>query len=55
MFILGEKDPVLPVKNGIMEAKETESEAVVLFGGHMGHIENTDALIAALKKFINQC
>ena len=55
MFILGEKDPVLPVKNGIMEAKETESEAVVLFGGHMSHIENTDALIAALKKFINQC
>jgi len=26
-----------------------------LFGGHMSHIENTDALIAALKKFINQC
>ena len=55
MFILGEKDPVLPVKKGIKEAEETESEAVVLFGGHMSHIENTDALIAALKKFINQC
>jgi pimeloyl-ACP methyl ester carboxylesterase len=55
IFILGEKDPVLPVKNGINEAKETESEVVILFGGHMSHIENTDALIAALKKFINQC
>ena len=55
MFILGEKDPVLTVKKGIKEAEETQSEAVVLFGGHMSHIENTDALIAALKKFINQC
>ena len=54
MFILGEKDPVLPVKKGIKEAEETQSETVVLSGGHMSHIENSDKLIKVLNTFIKR-
>ena len=54
LFILGEKDPVLPLKKGMKEAKETESEVVVLSGGHMSHIENSSTLARVLKKFIIQ-
>ena len=55
IFILGEKDPVLPLKKGMKEAIETESEVVVLLGGHMSHIENSSVLARVLKKFINHC
>jgi pimeloyl-ACP methyl ester carboxylesterase len=54
MFVLGEKDPVLPLKKGIKEAEETQSEAVILSGGHMSHIENSDKLIKVLDTFIKQ-
>ena len=54
MFILGEKDPVLPVKKGIKEAEETQSETVVLSGGHMSHIENSEELVRVLNIFIRQ-
>ena len=52
LFILGKKDPVLPVKQGIKEAEETQSKTVVLSGGHMSHIENSDKLIKVLNTFI---
>jgi len=52
LFILGKKDPVLPVEKGIKEAEETQSETVVLSGGHMSHIENSDKLIKVLNTFI---
>ena len=54
LFILGKKDPVLPVNKGIKEAEETQSETVVLSGGHMSHIENSDELVRALNTFIRQ-
>jgi len=54
LFILGKKDPVLPVKQGIKEAKETQSETVILSGGHMSHIENSDKLIKVLNTFIRR-
>ena len=54
LFILGEKDPVLPVNKGIKEAEETQSKTVVLSGGHMSHIENSDKLIKALNTFIRR-
>ena len=54
LFILGEKDPVLPVKKGIKEAEETQSETVVLSGGHMSHIENSDELTRVLNTFIRR-
>ena len=52
LFILGKKDPVLPINKGIKEAEETQSEIVVLSGGHMSHIENSDKLIRVLNTFI---
>ena len=55
MFILGKKDPVLSLKKGIEEAQETQSETVVLLGGHMSHIENTNNLKAAIRAFIKLC
>ena len=54
LFILGKKDPVLPVNKGIKEAEETQSETVVLSGGHMSHIENSDELVRVLNTFIRQ-
>ena len=54
LFILGKKDPVLPVNKGIKEAEETQSETVVLSGGHMSHIENSEELVRVLNIFIRQ-
>ena len=54
LFILGKKDPVLPVNKGIKEAEETQSETVVLSGGHMSHIENSDELTRVLNTFIRR-
>jgi len=54
LFILGKKDPVLPINKGIKEAEETQSEIVVLSGGHMSHIENSDKLIKILNTFIRR-
>ena len=54
LFILGEKDPVLPVNKGLKEAEETQSETVVLSGGHMSHIENSNKLIKVLNAFIRR-
>ena len=54
LFILGKKDPVLPVNKGIKEAEETQSETVILSGGHMSHIENSDKLIKVLNTFIRR-
>jgi len=55
LYILGKKDPVLSVKEALEEAKETQTESVVLSGGHMSHIENTNELLIALQKFVKQC
>lgn len=55
LYILGKKDPVLSVKEALEEAKETQTESLVLSGGHMSHIENTNELLIALKKFVKQC
>jgi len=54
LFILGEKDPVLPVNKGIKEAEETQSKTVILSEGHMSHIENSDKLIKVLNTFIRR-
>mgnify|MGYP001269833529 CR=1 FL=1 len=55
LFILGKEDPVLSETEALEEAKKTLSGAVVLSGGHMIHIENTDGLIRCLNPFIKQC
>ena len=55
LYILGKKDPVLSVKEALEEAKETQTESLVLSGGHMSHIENTNELLIALQKFVKQC
>jgi len=51
-FIIGQHDPVLNAENLIDEAKETNSEFVVLDGGHMSWIENANELADSLQKFI---
>ncbi|WP_405610307.1 alpha/beta fold hydrolase [Polaribacter sp. Asnod1-A03] len=55
LLIIGEKDPVLNYQNSIKEAKETNSDFVVLPCGHMTHIENKDELITILKDFVKKC
>ena len=55
LMIIGKKDPVLNSSDSLKEAKQTNSEIVVLSGGHMSYIENKIDLTTALKKFIKQC
>ena len=55
LYILGKKDPVLSVEEALEEAKEIQAESVILSGGHMSHIENTNELLIALQKFVKQC
>jgi pimeloyl-ACP methyl ester carboxylesterase len=52
LIILGEKDPVLDINQGELEAKKTDSEIVVFPNGHMSHIENKEALNLTLKHFL---
>ena len=53
LFIIGQHDPVLNAENLIEEAKETQSEYVVLDGGHMSWIENLIQLQLVLDEFIH--
>ena len=55
LFIAGEQDPVLSIKEVIKEATKTNSEIAILSGGHMSHIENKTQLISTLKVFIRDC
>ena len=52
-FIIGQHDPVLNAEILIEEAKETNSEFVVLDGGHMSWIENLIQLQPVLDDFIH--
>lgn len=52
LFIAGEQDPILPIKQATKEAKTTNSKIVILSGGHMSHIENKTRLMSALNAFI---
>jgi pimeloyl-ACP methyl ester carboxylesterase len=53
LIIAGKKDPILAVEIAKKEAEKTNTEIIVLNGGHMSHIENKDLLIDVLLKFIN--
>ena len=54
LIIVGEKDPVLDFKKAKEEARNTNSEIVILPKGHMSHIENKDELIDVLTKFVKK-
>ena len=53
LIIAGKKDPILEFEAAKKEAEKTDTEFVGLEGGHMSHIENKDALLKALIKFVN--
>jgi pimeloyl-ACP methyl ester carboxylesterase len=55
LMIISKKDPVLDFKIALQEAEKTKTEFIVFPDGHMSHIENPIALIAALKKFVKAC
>ena len=44
LLIIGEKDPVIDVNISLEEAQKTNSEYVILDGGHMSYVENTKQL-----------
>ena len=54
LYILGKKDPVLTIEETLQEANKTQSEVIVLSGGHMSHIENSDELVRVLNTFIRR-
>jgi len=51
LLIIGEKDPVIDVNISLEEAQKTNSEYVILDGGHMSYVENTKQLLYALQSF----
>jgi pimeloyl-ACP methyl ester carboxylesterase len=55
LIIVGKKDPVLDAETAKEEAAKTNSELVILSGGHMSHIENREELIEVLKVFLKGC
>ncbi|TXD51813.1 MULTISPECIES: alpha/beta fold hydrolase [unclassified Polaribacter] len=55
LIIVGKKDPVLNYRVSILEAEDTNSEIIILPGGHMSYIENSVQLISVLKSFIKNC
>jgi len=55
LIIVGEKDPVLDAETAKIEAKKTNSQLIILSGGHMSHIENKEELIKVLKVFLKGC
>jgi len=55
LLIIGKKDPVLNFDASLEEAKKTNTESVVLNGGHMSHIENRATVISILKGFLKGC
>ena len=55
LYIIGKHDPILPYESLVKEAKKTEAQTVIFPDGHMSHIENKEALILALKHFVNKC
>ena len=52
LLIIGEKDPVIDVNISLEEAQKTNSEYVILDGGHMSYVENTKQLLDALQSFL---
>ena len=55
LLIIGKNDPVLDFETSLDEAKKTNTEVVILNGGHMSHIENKLELIESLKTFLKSC
>lgn len=54
LIVIGKKDPVLNYETSLDEAKKTNTQSVILSGGHMSHIENKEELIAILKDFVRK-
>ena len=51
-MIIGKQDPALDYNSLIAQTKNTNVEVIEFSDGHMSHIENKIALIAALQQFL---
>lgn len=54
-MIIGKQDPALDYISLISQTKNTKVEVIEFPDGHMSHIENKDALIKTLNKFVAKC
>ena len=54
-MIIGKQDPALDYPTLINQTKNTKVQVTEFPDGHMSHLENKDALVASLKKFIQSC
>ena len=52
LYVIGKNDPVLDAEKLIFESNKTNSEYIVLNGGHISWIENREELQYYLNKFI---
>lgn len=54
LLILGEKDPVLNLAENLVQVENTNTEVVLLSGGHMSHIENREEVLQAIGAFLKK-
>lgn len=54
LLIAGENDPVLPFEQLKAQGEAPLVEAVYTPNGHMGHLEDPELVIPAIKKFLNK-
>lgn len=54
LLILGEKDPVLNLSENLSQVENTDTELVLLSGGHMSHIENRDEALQTISTFLKK-
>lgn len=55
LLIIGDKDPVLDLNETLLQAEGTNTQVLVLNGGHMSYLENKEETHAAILSFVNQC
>lgn len=55
LIIAGKKDPVLSLESIVNQVKNTDVELVVFPDGHMAYIENFEACLFELQRFIKKC
>ncbi len=55
LMFIAKKDPILNFEAALSQVEGTEVQKIILPDGHMSHIENKDAVIEGLLKFIKTC
>lgn len=55
LFIAGKNDPVIPFEILREQLKAPQVTPVVAENGHMGHLEDFETILPAIKRFVREC